>query len=65
MSTLCDRLKADRKRPLLRGTEPLEDKIKRLLTERDPAYTAAADISIPTDSRSVDEIIDDILSRLW
>ena len=65
VSTLCDRLKADRKRPLLRGTEPLEDKIKRLLTERDPAYTAAADISIPTDSRSVDEIIDDILSRLW
>ena len=62
VSTLCDRLKSDRKRPLLRGTEPLEDRISRLLTERDPAYTAAADLSIPTDARSVDDIIDDILS---
>ncbi len=64
-STLYDRLKSDRKRPLLRGAEPLEDRIQRLLTERDPAYAAAADISIPTDARTVDYIIDDILSRLW
>ena len=64
-STLYDRLKADRKRPLLRGTEPLEDKITRLLAERDPAYAAAADISIPTDARTVDEIIDEILSVIW
>ena len=64
-STLYDRLKSDRKRPLLRGAEPLEDKIQRLLTERDPAYAAAADISIPTDARSVDDIIDDILSVIW
>ena len=64
-STLYDRLKADRKRPLLRGTEPLEDKIARLLAERDPAYTAAADLSIPTDGRPVDDIIDELLSQLW
>ena len=64
-STLYDRLKSDRKRPLLRGTEPLEDKIQRLLTERDPAYAAAADISIPTDARTVDDIIDKILSVIW
>ena len=64
-STLYDRLKSDRKRPLLRGAEPLEDKIKRLLTERDPAYAAAADISIPTDARTVDDIIDEILSVIW
>ena len=64
-STLYDRLKSDRKRPLLRGTEPLEDKIQRLLTERDPAYAAAADISIPTDARTVDDIIDEILSVIW
>ena len=64
-STLYDRLKSDCKRPLLRGTEPLEDKIQRLLTERDPAYAAAADISIPTDARTVDDIIDEILSVIW
>ena len=64
-STLYDRLKSDRKRPLLRGTEPLVDKIQRLLTERDPAYAAAADLSIPTDGRTVDEIIDELLSQLW
>ena len=64
-STLYDRLKADRKRPILRGTEPLEDKIKRLLTEREPAYAAAADISIPTDGRIVDDIIDELLSVIW
>ena len=63
-STLYDRLKSDRKRPLLRGTEPLEDKINRLLTERDPAYAAAADLSIPTDARPVDDIIDELLSQL-
>lgn len=64
-STLYDRLKADRKRPLLHGTEPLEDKIQRLLAERDPAYAAAADLSISTDDRSVDEIIDELISLLW
>ncbi len=64
-STLYDRLKADRKRPLLRGAEPLEEKISRLLSERDPAYTAAADLSISTDGRPVDDIIDELLSLLW
>ncbi len=63
-ATLCERLRSDGQRPLLRGPEPLETKLERLLSEREPAYTAAADITVATDSRSVEDIVEEIISRI-
>lgn len=64
VETLCERLKADRNRPLLQGGQPLEDRIAQLLSERESAYAAAAHITLPTDARTPDDIIVQLLSLL-
>ncbi|MDO4826544.1 MAG: shikimate kinase [Bacteroidia bacterium] len=64
VETLCERLRADRNRPLLQGGQPLEDRIAQLLSERESAYAAAAHITIPTDAHTPDDIIAQLLSLL-
>lgn len=61
--TVMKRLSKDTTRPLLAG-EPSEvsDRIKRLLQERGPVYTALADRVIAVDAFSVEEIVEQIIS---
>jgi shikimate kinase len=49
-------------RPLLQHAEPLEE-AARLLAEREPLY-ATADLVIDVDGRTVDEVVDDIVTWL-
>jgi shikimate kinase len=62
-AVIIDRLKDDQTRPLLNGADP-EQKIRKLLTERDPIYRQVADYFIDTDDKSVAQIIDEIIDSL-
>ena len=63
--TTFDRVKNDSGRPLLdsAGEEELKKKIETMLKERDAAYDAAADRTVFTDGKTVEEIVDVICSR--
>ena len=53
IETLEKRLANDTKRPLLQqGEGTLEEKIRRILTEREPLYLEAADVVIVNDNKS-------------
>lgn len=58
--TLCGRLAKDTERPLLRGEGTLEEKITRILTEREPKYEDAADAVVVTDGLNVQEVAEKI-----
>lgn len=57
--TIYERVKDDTTRPLLQVDDPLK-KIKTLLEERDPYYTAAADVVVTVDGKSFSQILDEI-----
>ena len=61
--TILKRVKNDDSRPLLRGNKNVEF-IGDLLEKRRPKYEAASDISVETDGRSVQDICEEIISRL-
>lgn len=61
--TIYERLKGDSTRPLLQGDDPLT-KIGTLLKERDPYYRAAADVVIPVDGKSFEQILDEIVENV-
>ena len=63
LKTQLDRLKRDKKRPLLQGENPQEVLIK-LWEEREPYYEDIADFTVNTDNRSVKDVSDDILRWL-
>lgn len=63
LETQLNRLKRDKKRPLLQGENPQEVLIK-LWNEREPFYEEIADFTIITDNRSVRDVCDDILTWL-
>ena len=44
--------------PTLEGTENKEEKIKKLLKQRDPVYEKFADIKVVTGVKPFDELID-------
>ncbi len=54
--TTLQRLTGDRSRPLLQG-ENVEQKIENMLASRTPIYTQAADQSVITDDKSIEEIV--------
>jgi shikimate kinase len=51
------------RRPLLAGDDP-RGTIERLMRERRPAYTAAADVVLDTSDRSVDQVVEEIRGRI-
>ncbi len=57
------RLENDTSRPLLMGEEPLE-KIRMLMEKRKPIYEAYADIIIPVEDRTFEDIICTIQEEL-
>ena len=63
LDTQLNRLKRDKKRPLLQGENPQQVLIK-LWEEREPYYEDIADLVVGTDNRSVREVCDDILNWL-
>lgn len=63
LQTQLNRLKRDKKRPLLQGENPQEVLIK-LWEEREPYYEDIADFTVITDDRSVRDVCDDILNWL-
>lgn len=63
LETQLNRLKRDKKRPLLQGDNPQEVLIK-LWEEREPFYEEIADFTVITDNRSVHDVGDDILAWL-
>ena len=63
LATQLERLKKDKKRPLLQGDNP-KDVLIRLWEEREPIYENIADFTVITDRRSVHDVSEDILNWL-
>lgn len=60
--TIVSRIGSDTQRPSLTGTKSFIEEIEEVLAVRNPKYQAAADHVIPTDSRSINQIVEAILS---
>lgn len=60
---IIQNLKGSDNRPLLQGNNP-EEKIIRLLDQRESTYLNAADIIIQTTGKSIDNIVEEIISLL-
>ncbi len=61
--TILERVKYDDSRPLLRGNKNVPF-IADLLEKRSPKYTAAADVWVDTDGRSVEDICKEIIEKV-
>ena len=61
--TILERVKDDHSRPLLENNKNIPF-IQSLMDKRRDKYEAAADIIIPTDGRSIQDIGEEIISRL-
>ena len=59
---ILDRVGDARSRPLLRQNP--RGTVARLLEEREPAYAAAADMTVDTSERTADEVVGEIQSAL-
>jgi shikimate kinase len=57
VDTIAARIGGDPKRPSLTGTKSHVEEIRDVLSERVPKYQAAADLTIATDARSIDELV--------
>lgn len=57
------RLRRDKKRPLLQTDNPLE-RLEALLRERRPIYLELADLAVKTDKRQARMLASDIINRL-
>jgi len=64
VETIVKRIGSDNQRPSLTGTKSFVDEIQDVLRERTPKYQAAADHSIATDSRSVNQLVETILTLI-
>ena len=62
-ATLIKRLEGSNN-PTLEGTENKEEKIKKLLKQRDPVYEKFADIKVVTGVKPFDELIAEIEEKL-
>ena len=63
LSTDSERLEGSNN-PTLEGAENKEDKIKKLLKQRDPVYEKFADIKVVTGVKPFDELIAEIEEKL-
>jgi shikimate kinase len=59
--SIVARIAGDTQRPSLTGTNSFIEEIKDVLRERAPKYEAAADFVVPTDGRSIDSVIQEII----
>lgn len=63
LETLKKRLEAGNSNPLLEG-EDREEKIKKLLKQRDPVYSQYADIEVVTGEKPFEDLIKEIKEKL-
>ncbi len=65
--TILERMRGDEKteqqRPSLTGKDPLGE-IEEVLVFRRPFYTKAMDFSVDTTSKSVEQVVDEIIQKL-
>ena len=64
VETIAARIGSDTQRPSLTGTKSHVEEIREVLNERMPKYQTAADVTIATDDRSIDELARTILQNL-
>ena len=64
VEAITQRIGRDNQRPSLTGTKSFVEEIEEVLRERTPKYQDAADHVITTDSRSIVQIVDEVLARL-
>ena len=62
VETIAKRIGGDNQRPSLTGTKSFVDEIQDVLRERTPKYQAAADHSIATDDRSINQLVETLLT---
>lgn len=63
-ATLAERVGADATRPLVSGTSDPVVALTRLLDQRRDSYRLAAHHRVPTGGRSLDEVVEEVIS-LW
>jgi shikimate kinase len=64
VETIAARIGSDTQRPSLTGTKSHVEEIRDVLSERMPKYQAAADMTLATDGRSIEELTTAILQHL-
>jgi shikimate kinase len=64
VETIAARIGSGTQRPSLTGTKSHVEEIREVLSERVPKYQAAADVTLATDGRSIDELATTILRHL-
>ena len=62
IDTIVKRIGGDTQRPSLTGTKSFVDEIQDVLRERTSKYQAAADHVIATDDRSIDQLVETLLT---
>ena len=62
VETIAQRIGGDNQRPSLTGTKSFVDEIQDVLGERTPKYRAAADHIISTDDRSINQLVETLLT---
>lgn len=64
VDTIIERIRSSMDRPSLTGSASFVDEVPRVLEERRPLYTAAADLSVRTDGKDPAAIAEEILNAL-
>jgi shikimate kinase len=64
VETMAKRIGADDQRPSLTGTKSFVEEIQDVLRERMPIYQAAADHVITTDTRSINQLVETVLTLM-
>lgn len=62
--TITQRIGGDTQRPSLTGTKSFIEEIRDVLQERTPKYQAAADHTVPTDNRTIDQLVEQIIALI-
>ena len=62
VETIAKRIGGNNQRPSVTGTNSFVDEIQDVLRERTPKYQAAADHSIATDDRSINQLVEMLLT---
>ena len=62
VETIVKRIGGDNQRPSLTGTKSFVEEIQDVLRERTPKYQAGADHSIATDDRSINQLVETLLT---
>ncbi|MEO5955022.1 MAG: shikimate kinase [Nitrospiraceae bacterium] len=62
VETIAKRIGGDNQRPSLTGTKSFVDEVADVLRERTPKYQAAADHVVATNDRSIDQLVETLLT---